>query len=76
LTEVGPASICFLAIVEEEIYKQNRVPSSAAIRLPTSVLATKFRLSAGLAQTTNFTDIIKTFGAEAAPLEDEKRFFR
>jgi hypothetical protein len=39
-------------------------------------LATKFRLSAGLAQTTNVTDITKAFGAEAALLEDEKRFFR
>jgi hypothetical protein len=55
---------------------KNRVPSSAAIRLPTSVLATKFRLSAGSAQTTNVADITKIFGAEAALLEDEKRFFR
>jgi hypothetical protein len=52
------------------------VPSSAAIWLPTSVLATKIRLSAGLAQTTNAADITKVFGAEAALLEGEKRFFR
>jgi hypothetical protein len=29
-----------------------------------------------LAQTTNAVDITKVFGAEAALLEDEKRFFR
>jgi hypothetical protein len=72
----GPASISILAITVGKFTSKDRVPSSAAIRLPTSVLATKFRLLAGLGGTTKVADITKRFGAQAAFLEGEKRFFR
>jgi hypothetical protein len=70
------ASISVLAITVGKFTSKDRVPSSAAIPLPTSVLATKFRLLAGLGGTTKVADITKRFGAQAAFLEDEKRFFR
>ena len=72
----GPASISVLAITVGKFTSKDPGPNSAAIRLPTSVLATKFRLLAGLPRTTKVADVTKVFDAEAAFLEDEKRFFR
>jgi hypothetical protein len=71
----GPASISALAITVGKFTSKDRVPNSAAIPLPTSVLAAKFRLLARLGGTTKVADITKRFGAQAAFLEDEKRFF-
>jgi hypothetical protein len=59
----GSASISVLATTVGKFTNKDRVPSSAAIPLPTSVLATKFRLLAGLGGTTKVADITKRFGA-------------
>lgn len=64
----------FLGKTVGKLTSKNRVPSSAAIRLPTSVLATKIPLLAGLAIASYMTDITKIFGSKTAFLEDEKRF--
>jgi hypothetical protein len=53
---------------------KDRAPSSAAIRLPTTILATKFRLLVGLAETTEVADITNICGDKAVFFEDEKRF--
>jgi hypothetical protein len=50
------------------------VPSSAAIRLPTSIFERKIRLPAGLARLAHVAHITKVFGDEAA-FSDAEKFF-
>jgi hypothetical protein len=60
----------------DHVHKQEGVPSSAAIPLPSLILTRKIRLPAGLAKSAHVNDVTNVFGGEAALLEGEKHFFR